>query len=757
MWRSLPRLSCLAVAFFMASAAARTFAEEPRTGQAIYHQRCAKCHGAAGEGSAEHPQPLIGERPLAGLAKYIAKSMPEDDPGTCVGEDAEQVAAHIFEAFYSPAAQARIKPVKTELARLTVRQYQNTIADLLASFSNPPTPSNEHGLDAGYFNGARRIRDDSRVLERIDPQIDFDFGEESPAEKVKKDEFSIRWRGGVFAPESGDYEFILDTKIGAVLWINDLGKPLIDAGVRSGERSEYRETVRLVAGRYYPLKLDVFKTDKDKSAAVQLKWKPPHAADAVIPQQFLSPGNYREVLSIRTDFPPDDRSRGFERGTGISKEWDDAATQAALEVAGYVAANLDGLADVRGDSENSRERAKKFCRDFAERALRRPLTDEQHQFFVDRHFEEGASQEVAVKRVVLLALKSPRLLYHDVGGPDVPDGYTIASRISYALWDSLPDESLLKAAASNELKTREQVASQVERMLPDPRTKAKIRSMFHQWLGVDRVESFEKDEKEFAEFDAALIADLRTSLDMQIDGVFWSEASDLRELLRGESLYLNGRLAKFYGADLPADASFQQVTLTGEQRSGLLTHPLIMSGYAYRSTSSPIHRGVFIARRVLGRMLRQPPDAIAPLAPELHPDLTTRQRITLQTAEKACQQCHGLINPLGFPLENFDAVGRFRTNEKEREIDATGSYEALNGDTAEFRGSQALAEYLAGSEEVHAAFVQRLFHFTVKQPIRAYGSDRPEIMRKAFAESGYNMRKLLVETVVVAALAEGTK
>jgi hypothetical protein len=155
---------------------------------------------------------------------------------------------------------------------------------------------------------------------------------------------------------------------------------------------------------------------------------------------------------------------------------------------------------------------------------------------------------------------------------------------------------------------------------------------------------------------------------------------------------------------------------------------------------------------MLGRMLRQPPDAIAPLAPELHPDLTTRERISMQTAEKACQQCHGLINPLGFPLEHFDAVGRFRAKEKDAEIDATGSYEALSGETAEFHGSKALADYLAGSEEVHAAFVQRLFHFTVKQPIRAYGSDRPEIMQKQFAESGYNMRKLLVEAVVVAAL-----
>ena len=111
-----------------------------RTGEQIYRQQCAACHGAAGEGTDDHyPLPLVGERSVAGLARLIAKTMPEDAPGECVGEDAEKVAAYIYDAFYSKAAQARNKfqPPRIELSRLTVRQYRNAVADLVGSFRAP--------------------------------------------------------------------------------------------------------------------------------------------------------------------------------------------------------------------------------------------------------------------------------------------------------------------------------------------------------------------------------------------------------------------------------------------------------------------------------------------------------------------------------------------------------------------------------------------------------------------------------------------
>src|SRR5581483_11542760 len=149
--------------------------------------------------------------------------------------------------------------------------------------------------------------------------------------------------------------------------------------------------------------------------------------------------------------------------------------------------------------------------------FRRPLTAEQARLFVDRQFEATADAETAVKRVVLFVLKSPRFLYREVGGG--PDAYDTAARLSFALWDSIPDAELLAAAAKGELGTRDQLTRQAERMLTDPRAKAKLREFLLTWLKVEQPPDMAKDPKRFPGFDAAVAADLRTSLELFLDDV----------------------------------------------------------------------------------------------------------------------------------------------------------------------------------------------------------------------------------------------
>jgi hypothetical protein len=328
----------------------------------------------------------------------------------------------------------------------------------------------------------------------------------------------------------------------------------------------------------------------------------------------------------------------------------------------------------------------------------------------------------------------------------------VASRLSFGLWDSLPVRELLEAAAAGRLATHEQVARQAERACGDPRAHAKVRAFFLQWLKVDPPPDVAKDPKRFPGFDPAVVADLRTSLDLFLDDVVWSERSDFRQLLLADTLYLNGRLAPLYGANLPPDAPFQKVSLDPGARAGLLTHPYLMACFAYTGTSSPIHRGVFLARNVLGRVLQPPPAAFSPLAPELHPDLTTRERVVLQTGEQSCLACHGTINPLGFTLEHFDAIGRYRDRENGRPIDATGTYQTYTGDAVTFSGARDLATFLAGSEEVHDALVEHLFHYLVKQPIRACGPSALADLRRSFTGHDCSMRHLMVEIMATSAL-----
>lgn len=737
-------------------------AAEGRTGERIYREVCARCHGDKGEGTKEnYPKPLIGNRSVAQLTRVIAKTMPEDDPGTCVGEDAAKVAAYIHEAFYSKDAQARNQPPRLELARLTVGQYRNAVADLVGAFRTSGRWNEQRGLRGEYFK-SRRFRNGDRVLERMDPTVQFDFGTSGPdAMKFDANEFSIRWEGAVLAPETGVYEFIVRTEHAGRLWVNDNKRPLIDAWVKSGSDTEFRGSLFLLAGRAYPLRLEFSKakqgvddSKKNKAkpaikASIALEWKLPGRVAEVIPARDLSPQRFPETFVVATPFPPDDRSIGYERGTSISKAWEQATTDAAIEVAGYVVTHLREFIGGGDSGPDHERRLRELCQRFVERAFRRPLTDEQKQLYVDHQFKAAPDPDTAVKRVVLLTLQSPRFLYREIGGGR--DAYDAAARISFGLWDAPPDAELLEAAAKNELTTRAGVIRQAERMMADTRTHAKLRAFFLQWLKVDTHPDLSKDSARFPGFDRAAASDLRTSLELFLEDVLWSEPSDFRQLLLADSLYLNGRLARFYGADLPADAPFQKVSLEPGQRAGVLTHPYLVATFAYTGESSPIHRGVFIARSVLGRALRPPPEAFAPLAPDLHPSLTTRERVALQTKPQACLACHGMINPLGFTLEHFDAIGRYRDKEKGRSIDATGAYQTRTGETVKFANVRELAAFLASSEETHEAFVEQLFHYLVKQPIRAFGPRKLADLRQVFADNHYNVRKLMVEIMAASA------
>ena len=706
-------------------------------GAEIYQKLCASCHGAKGEGGKDYPEPLVGDRTLEKLAVYVRKKMPEDKPGILSADEAMRVSKYIFDAFYSKAAQARAEPPRRELSRLTVGQYQTSVADLMSLFSNPPPADAKPGLRQEIFNGGRRFRDDKRINDKVVPTLDFNPGSYPPAENVTLEEYSVRWSGGLVAPETGDYEIILETRNGARVWVNDETTPLLDGWVRSGDSIVLKGTLPLLGGRIYPIRVEIFKEKKEKLVAAALKWKLPHHAEELIPERRLRTGKFNETVVVRTPFPPDDRSMGYERGT-ISKAWDEATTEAAVEVA-----NLMGPRLAKTDPQ---ARARKLV----ERAFRRPLTPELQQFFVDRIFAETKDVETAFKSVIILALKSPRFLYlpHETG-----DAYDVATRLSYALWDSLPDASLLEAAKAGKLDP----AKEAGRLLGDPRAKAKVAAFYHRWLQLDRLHDLAKDPKSYPGFDAAIVSDLRTSLDLFLEDVTWGEKSDWRQLLLADTVYMNGRLAKFYGVELPADAPFQKVKMDPKKHAGLLTHPLLMAGFSYASVSSPIHRGVFLARALLGRRLRAPPDAVTPIPPELHPSLSTRERILLQTKGPDCQSCHAMINPLGFALENFDAVGRFREIEKEKPINAQGSYWTLGGEDVKFNGARELGEFLARSEEAHEAFVEHLFHYLVKQPILAHGLNRPDLLREAFAKDTYDIRKLLIQEAAAAASPGGVK
>ncbi|MFM7320395.1 MAG: DUF1588 domain-containing protein, partial [Armatimonadota bacterium] len=310
---------------------------------------------------------------------------------------------------------------------------------------------------------------------------------------------------------------------------------------------------------------------------------------------------------------------------------------------------------------------------------------------------------------------------------------------------------LRQAAAKGSLATGEGLRAEARRMVADPRAAAKFQEFLLTWLRVDAVPELAKDAKAFPGSDGAVATDLRASLEWFLADAWGASGADFRRLLLSDTVYVNGRLAPFYGVVLPKDAPFAPVALDPGRRAGVLSQPYVLAAFAYPTGSSPIHRGVLVVRGILGRTLAPPPVAVAPAAASLHPGLTTRERVALQTRPAACVSCHGTINALGFALEHFDAIGRWRETDQAKPVDATGSFRAPDGRVVRFDGARALAEALVRADETAPAFAAKCFQHLVKQPLRAWGPAARADLANKFVAAQYDMRTLAAEAAVLAA------
>ena len=753
-------------------------------GKRIYETHCQACHGEDGQGKPdEFDEPLTGDRSIKSLAGLIERTMPEDEPEAVIGTEASKVAEYIFHEFYSPEAQERrLPPPRIELVRMTVPQYRNAVSDLIGLFANTAAGQSggkkeasrdnlEHGLAAEYFQSKGMNKADKLQIERIDQTINFDFKEGSPSEKITPEQFSAIWQGALIANETGYYEFRISTQNGTRLYLNaeNTGKrrkmrddssllgqrAIIDEWVSSGKMREHTARVFLLGGRHYPIRLEFFKY-KEKTASIKFEWKPPHGTWSLLDGRFVHTGSAPRTFVASVPFPADDRSAGYERGSAVSPGWHEAVTQGAIATASEIINRLPRLANYEEGAPDRIEKLQDFVAQFASSAFRRPLSKTEKALYQTKLFSGAENPEAAVRRSILLILTSPSFLYLEPDrNQNAPSQHQVAARLSFALWDSIPDRALSQAAANGELATPTQIRSQLDRMIKHPRTKFKIREFFHHWLEIEE-RDLSKDKALFPEFDEFVVSDLRHSLEMFIDQVVWSESSDYRQLLLADDLYLNDRLTALYAPEKSEDKPsnppqhFRSVSFS-EQRAGILTHPFLLSAFAYHDTTSPIHRGVFLTRNVIGRGLKPPPQAVAFKNDEFPDDLSMREKITLLTRDAACMTCHSVINPLGFALENFDAVGRWRNTENDEPVDATSEYITLEGDSQQFRSATDLAKFAVTSKVSHRAFIAHLFRHLVKQTPSAYGKETLNDLRLHFSKEGFSIQKLVAEIALISA------
>jgi hypothetical protein len=285
--------------------------------------------------------------------------------------------------------------------------------------------------------------------------------------------------------------------------------------------------------------------------------------------------------------------------------------------------------------------------------------------------------KVGVQAVLEALLQSPYFLYHleleeqamggSATGTKVPvTGYSMAARLSYLLWGSTPDAMLLMSASSGQLTTAAQIQAQAARLIGDQRTVSGLRNFYEQWLKVlDLPSSKVINPSTNIDYGALFTPDVQTSLrasfDAQVDAALWGPGDSVKTLLTGTDAYVDGNIAKIFGATGITGTTLQKITVDPTQRAGIMTHPAIMSVFATDTSSHPIKRGVFFWDKFLCQPLPNPPPNVPPFV-EPAPGQSLRKDFEVLTADaQTCQPCHMRINPVGFLFEHYDSMGYYRT------------------------------------------------------------------------------------------------
>ena len=363
--------------------------------------------------------------------------------------------------------------------------------------------------------------------------------------------------------------------------------------------------------------------------------------------------------------------------------------------------------------------AKEFIGAFGSRAFRRPLTTEEEDTFFGLYQFGLADTDfrMGIRLVIEAALQSPAFLYRvELGLPDDGsgivhlDGWEMASRLSYFLWGSMPDEDLFAAAQANALSTKEEIEKQARRMLEDPRARQMVGNFHKQWLDYERIGNVTKDPALYPDWSPAVGQLMRQETESFIEYAIFDDAGDLPTLLTAPYSFMNQDLAAFYGIDATAGAEFGRVDLDATQHAGLLTTGTLLTINSHTNQTSPVLRGKLAREQFLCDIMPPPPPNVNPTAPEIDPNTTGRERYAQHSKDPACKGCHRLMDPIGFGFENYDTVARYRTEENSKPIDATGQLDDSDVD-GPFDGVVELAKKLATSTDVQACYAKQWFRY----------------------------------------------
>jgi hypothetical protein len=635
-------------------------------------------------------------------------------------------------------------PGRVTMRRLNRAEYNNTVRDLLGVSIRP---ADEFPLDdVGY--GFDNIGD---VLS-LSPLLMEKYL--SAADKVAKaaivtpeSRVEVRqWSGAKLSGDGGEAE-------GATRFLATNGQ----AGVTYEVKHPGEYTVRVRAHAQQagnePAKMAFLVDGKEVHLAeVRAVERRPEIYEAKVE---LKPGSHRIAAAFTNDF--------YQPRQGNRREQDRNLILHAMEIRSPIApiealpASHRRLITHSPDgSDDWASPARKCLAPFVRRAYRRPITQSELDRLVKIVLlaqKEGESYERGIQLAVQATLVSPHFLFRVEVDPRPDDpkakrtinDFEMANRLSYFLWSSMPDETLMQLAAQGKLSDPKVRAAQVSRMLKDPKAQALAENFGQQWLTLRNLKNFAPDPQRFPTFSPALRDAMQKETELFFQAIVREDRSIL-EFLDSKFTYLNDRLAKHYGISGVEGDQFRKVTLADGRRGGLITQASILTVTSNPTRTSPVKRGKWVLEQIFGTPPPPPPPGVGELEEEKKGVLTgnLRQKMEQHRKNAICASCHARMDPIGFGLENYDAIGRWRSDDNGTPIDASGDLP----DGKKFNGPMELKNILKAKKNLFVrSLSEKMLTYALGRGLETYDKCEVDKIAQKLTKNEYRFSALVTAVV----------
>lgn len=703
--QTMARTNLRITAFLTIAAAGAAVAEAPLYGGKTYvkdirplmEKYCWDCHGDEAKKGDVNFDAFGDEASIRGAKKLWTGTMfhveqwtmPPADKKTQPTREERELLVNWIDSVINPVDPANPDPGRVTIRRLNRVEYNNTVRDLLGVNFRPADEFPEDDTGYGFDNIGDVLSLPPILMERYLIAADRVLAEAIPGDPPvpEKREYEGKAMQGVGLPEKDhrllafpgecvlEYDAPVDGEyvVRAVVWADQAG----------GERAK----VRIKAADKELKTVAVESGDREKPQTIELKVS-------------LKKGTQGITVDFINDYyapdEPDPAKR--DRNVRLKRMEVEGPMGVKAGVPGPVVKRMFERAGVKRESD---EEVRGLLAQFASRGFRRaalPGEIERLAGVFGAARKQGMTWRESVRLAMKAVLVSPYFLFRIEWQPEPGNAqkivdvseYALASRLSYWLWSSMPDDELLSLALRNQLRANLKV--QVDRMLKDPKARALAENFGGQWLELRTLNGAKPDRERYPEF----TPELRAAMKAETEGLFAHvirENRPVTELLDADYSYLNETLARFYGIPGVSGGEVRMVKLPAEaRRRGILTHASILTVTSDSIRTSPVKRGKWLLENVLGLSAPPAPPGVPPLAEgkEVEATATVRQRLEAHRTKPGCAGCHSLIDPLGFALENFNAIGRWRDKDGEFPVDTAGVLTTGQ----KFNGAQELAVVL---------------------------------------------------------------